>query len=247
MKKIFYLLSLLIFTPVVSYANCTPPPPPPNCSMDGPVSVSVDGRTINGTISGDSISIRDPYLGTLNGTVNKSMGTFSVSVSGGPILHGTIENSSACSSYDPIKYKADTLSYEVCQQTENPSYDSSGKKVYCYAPITEDCNENMLGAIAVEQNMNGMGNSSIGQGAIQACKDKHIQYQTELNKYNTCLNTKFQSPSLTPSVSNNSITPTLPTQCNGSNKEIPICQTQNDYCTSHYGKNSVLQLPAPTA
>lgn len=54
----------------------------------------------------------------------------------------------------------------------------------CIFPSIKDCNP---GGVAIAQNMNGMGNNAIGQGAVQACQDSHNQYQLQLDTYNTCL------------------------------------------------------------
>lgn len=58
----------------------------------------------------------------------------------------------------------------------------------CVAPVPNGCTtQNQVGALTVQQNLNGMGGSAAGTGAIQACQDQVTQYQQAVAEYNGCL------------------------------------------------------------
>jgi hypothetical protein len=103
-----------VFSIKTVYANiCVPPPAA--CSLDGSIFISQGGRTLQGTISGDTITVAIPELGTLQGKVNASMGSFSVyDPKSGQTLSGSIAGSSLCSASDDIQRQADLITYNAC-------------------------------------------------------------------------------------------------------------------------------------
>ncbi len=105
--------------------------------------------------------------------------------------------SGACSNHGGVNCSvgAGALGNAMCSDgfqssTSYYSADECSNVSYCFQPVTTDCDANMLGGITIQQNMSGMGNTIMGQGAIQGCKDAHIQYQAQLATYNSCISTK---------------------------------------------------------
>jgi hypothetical protein len=203
MKKYLTLTSIFLLIAFANIAHAE------QCFPKGSISVHVNstGQTLQAEVSPmGAITIHDPQYGTLNGYID-NLGYFNAS-NDSETVHGSVDT--------------------TCAKTQ----DFSGNIRGCLAPVTQDCDANALGGTTVQQNLYGMGNSSIGQGAIQACKDKHTRYQTELNTYNACLNTKTQSQSWTPPALNLP-TPTVPTKASASCQEQHGIHsvTEGDYCT----------------
>lgn len=152
------------------------------------------------------------------------MGAITIDYPNGP-LRGYVDSLghfTASNDYTTVNGNVDTS----CAKVQSSSIDTQG----CLVPVTKDCDANALGGISVQQNMFGIGNTAMGTGAIQACKDTHTQYQSELNAYKTCLNTKSQSAQ---SVSNNTPTPTESVKAKASCQEQHGIHsvTQGNYCS----------------
>lgn len=100
--------------------------------------------------------------------------------------------SGACSYHDGVNCAIENIDGNaVC----NDGYVSSIQytQMYecqnqCQPPISSGCtSQSQVGGTAVQQNLYGMGNTTIGQGATKQCQDEVIAYQSELEAYNSCL------------------------------------------------------------
>lgn len=97
----------------------------------------------------------------------------------------------------PTSYISAYATYQNCVAVES----SQNYTSKCTVPMLSGCTtQNQVGAMAMQQNLNGMGNAASGQGAVQACQDQVNAYQAGMKNYNTCVTEEATNEINTPPV-----------------------------------------------
>ncbi|MCX6752284.1 MAG: hypothetical protein NTZ87_02175 [Candidatus Nomurabacteria bacterium] len=213
-----YILILLIFIPIFAFnitnaSQCVAPTSP---------------------VCYDTVPIYQSTGGQLDGAIVFPDRRVILPGGGSPVQMPTKQVQISCAgTQKEIDYETQMLSYEVCSQTSNPSYDTSGNHIYCFAPSKIGCTtENDYGAMAISINRSGMGDQ---QNGLAECRNQINDYQTKMSTYNSCLSSRSSERSNNLNL-NIPITTQITCSANSTKQSNGSCTCDSGYTMTIIGK-----------